>query len=239
MESSKEVAKSLAYSRTMKKVLAGFVSFSVFLSLIVLGTPASASVVKNGELILTLPDSIAISGSEVGSGNNPRECSLKASLDSQPGTVIPLRAGVVVGLTDSTGYVVDSGYATANVEGLTHLDIEMVFRCGKGSGAVTLKGPYKFTTSWTGVPGWPFSPDTPVSVTFGASASTPSPAPSPTTSKAGAPAPAPAPTVTVTASPSVDTLQLLAEVQSLKSQLSNLKNKVKKICSVKPKPKGC
>ena len=60
--------------------------------------------------------------------------------------------------------------------------------------------------------------------------------------------PAPTPTVTVTATPEPaptvyltnpedDTLREL--VKSLQSQVSMLNSKVKKICSAKPKPKGC
>ena len=60
--------------------------------------------------------------------------------------------------------------------------------------------------------------------------------------------PAPAPTVTITATPApaptvyvtnpVDTT-LSDSVKSLKSQLSKLNSKLKKICAAKPKPKGC
>ena len=130
-------------------------------------TAAQAATLQAENLVLTLPDSVAISGSELGSANNPRKCLIKASLDSKPGTTIPLRAGATVNFVDSTGYGIDNGYAIANVEGLTHLDIVLVFKCGNGSGTATLKGPYKFTTIWNGIPGWPFSPDSPVNVTFG------------------------------------------------------------------------
>ena len=57
--------------------------------------------------------------------------------------------------------------------------------------------------------------------------------------------PTPAPTVTVTATPAPIYItnpadQTLADlVTSLKSQLSLLNSKLKKICAVKPKPKGC
>ena len=130
-------------------------------------TPAQASTLQTENLILTLPDSVSISGTEVGGANNPRRCSIKASLDSKSGTTIPLRAGAVVNLVDSTGYGIDNGYAIADVEGLTHLDIVMVFKCGNGSGTATLKGPYKFTTIWRGLTGLPFAPDTPVNLVFG------------------------------------------------------------------------
>ena len=51
--------------------------------------------------------------------------------------------------------------------------------------------------------------------------------------------PQPAPTVTVTATPSANSINLAVQVESLKSQISSLKNQIKKICSRKPKPKGC
>lgn len=130
-------------------------------------TSAQASTLQTENLILTLPDSVSISGSELGASNNPRKCSIKASLDSKPGTTIPLRAGAVVNFVDSTGFGIDSGYAIADVEGLTRLDIVMVFKCGNGIGTATLKGPYKFTTIWRGTSGTPFAPDTTVNVTFG------------------------------------------------------------------------
>ena len=74
------------------------------------------------------------------------------------------------------------------------------------------------------------------------------PAPAPTVTVTAIPAPAPTVTVTVTATPapaptvySVNPAdQTLSDlVKSLKSQVSLLNSKVKKICSVKPKPKGC
>jgi len=60
--------------------------------------------------------------------------------------------------------------------------------------------------------------------------------------------PAPAPTVTITATPApAPTVYvtnpadatLADSVKSLKSQLSKLNSKLKKICAAKPKPKGC
>jgi hypothetical protein len=223
----------------MRKAIAGVVSVSIFISLVILASPTSANVITNGDLVLTLPESVAISGTELGSSTNPRRCSIKASLDSKPGTFIPLRAGAVVSFRDSTDFQIDSGYAVADVEGLTHLDIVMVFKCGNGSGTATLKGPYKFSTIWRGFSGPPFTPDIPVIVTFGGSSSEPSPAPTPLTSKSESPTPTPTPTVTVTATSSVDSQRLLAEVQALKAQVSVLKIRIKKICGVKPKPKGC
>jgi len=51
--------------------------------------------------------------------------------------------------------------------------------------------------------------------------------------------PKPAPTVTVTAEPSLDLENLNLLLETLKTQNSNLTKKIKKICSAKPKPKGC
>jgi hypothetical protein len=73
-----------------------------------------------------------------------------------------------------------------------------------------------------------------------------SPAPTPTVTVTAKPSPAP--TVTVTAIPApAPTVYvtnpadatLADSVKSLKSQLSMLNSKLKKICAAKPKPKGC
>lgn len=187
---------------------------------------AHGSTLENENLILTLPDSVAISGTETGSSGNRRSCSIKASLDSKPGTTIPLRAGAVVNLVDSTGYSVDSGFSIADVEGLTRLEIVMVFKCGNGDGSVTLKGPYRFTTIWRGLAGLPFAPDTPVKVTFGSVVASPTPTPTPV--------PTPSPTTTpidsskaalASALESVATLtatnaELKAQIASLNAQLA-------------------
>jgi len=82
---------------------------------------------------------------------------------------------------------------------------------------------------------------------------TPAPAPTVTVTAAPAPAPtvtvtatpAPAPTVTVTATPAPIYIEnptnqgLTSLVTKLNSQVKLLNAKVKKICAVKPKPKGC
>jgi len=60
------------------------------------------------------------------------------------------------------------------------------------------------------------------------------PAPAPTVTVTATPAPSPTPTVT---NPTDQTLRDL--VTSLISQIGLLNAKVKKICAVKPKPKGC
>jgi hypothetical protein len=82
---------------------------------------------------------------------------------------------------------------------------------------------------------------------------TPTPTPTVTVTRTPAPAPtvtvtatpAPAPTVTVTATPAPIYIENPADqtltdlVTKLKSEVKALQAKVKKICAVKPKPKGC
>jgi hypothetical protein len=72
---------------------------------------------------------------------------------------------------------------------------------------------------------------------------TATPAPAPTVTVTATPAPAP--TVTVTATPAPIYIENPADqtltnlVTKLNSEVKILKAKVKKICAVKPKPKGC
>ena len=183
---------------------------------------AHGSTLENENLILTLPDSVAISGTETGGSGNRRSCSIKASLDSKPGTTIPLRAGAVVNLVDSTGYSVDSGFSIADVEGLTRLEIQMVFKCGNGDGSVTLKGPYRFTTIWRGLAGLPFAPDTPVKVTFGSvvASPTPTPTPSATTTPIDSSKAALASALESVGTLTVTNAELKAQIASLNAQLA-------------------
>jgi len=71
---------------------------------------------------------------------------------------------------------------------------------------------------------------------------TATPAPAPTVTVTAKPSPAPTVTVTATPAPAPTTFpdkKLTALVTSLNSQIKLLTAKVKKICVVKPKPKGC
>jgi hypothetical protein len=72
---------------------------------------------------------------------------------------------------------------------------------------------------------------------------TPTPAPTPTPKPTPAPTPTPKPIVTVTPKQepnmSSEVLQLKTQVALLQNQLKTLQAKVTKICSAKPKPKGC
>ena len=85
--------------------------------------------------------------------------------------------------------------------------------------------PFNFTERTTVLP----TPAPTVTVTA-------TPAPAPTVTVTATPAPAPAPTVYIT-NPSDKNLADL--VTSLKGQVNLLNAKLKKICAVKPKPKGC
>ena len=87
------------------------------------------------------------------------------------------------------------------------------------------------------------------------SSSTPVPLPNPTVTVTKTPAPAPtvtvtatpapAPTVTVTATPESDNfykseaVRLQTELITLQIKYDSLNTKIKKICSIKPKPKNC
>jgi hypothetical protein len=69
---------------------------------------------------------------------------------------------------------------------------------------------------------------------------TATPAPAPTVTVTATPAPAP--TVTVTARPTIDGVDvalLNTKISGINNQLKTLNAKIKKICSAKPKPKGC
>jgi len=134
---------------------------------------AQASVLKAGNLNITFPDTVVITGNEIGTGS--RNCTYKIIVDSDAGTTIPLRATVVVNLVDNLGVTLDNGYTQATVEGLTHMEFIGVFHC---SGAIgTLKSPYKFSGTVMGVPNvWP-SIEAPVTVKFIDKVSEPTPEP--------------------------------------------------------------
>jgi len=216
----------------------------VLLTLLLYGQESSmASMSQTANLSLTLPDTVTISGLEVGSSLNARKCTINGSLDAMTGTTIPLRGGVAVSFQDATGYSIDSGYATANVEGLTHLDIVMVFHCGNGDGSATLKGPYKFSITWIGIPGAePFVPPMPVSVVFKGDATSQVPNSVPTPSVTNSPMP----NASSTKQPSdllseaesqiskliAENAAQATEIDALNSQIKNLKDQLANIESV-------
>jgi hypothetical protein len=142
----------------MKKVVAFML---VFVYLFQQDLPANAAVVNYGNLRITLPDTVVITGSET--GTDKRSCTFQISVDAAPGTTIPLRASVNIGLQDSLGTSIDSGYSMATVEGLTHQEFIGVFHC---SNIGTLKPPYKFSGAIFGIPNlWP-NIEAPVNVNF-------------------------------------------------------------------------
>ena len=168
--------------------------------------PAEASVIKFGNLNITLPDSVTITGAEVGTG--ARNCSFKVSVDADAGTTIPLRAMVVVNLVDALGTTIDNNYSQATVEGLTHQEFTGVFHCNASVG--TLKPPYKFSGSVLGVPSssLPFI-EAPVTVTF--VTATPSASPTPTATKSSSQDEAQALNLLNQYTPKVATLEKLKE----------------------------
>ena len=85
-------------------------------------------------------------------------------------------------------------------------------------------------------------------ITFLSRSATPTASPTPAPTVTVTATPAPAPTVTVTATPAPAPTVYLTNpsdknlsdlVSSLKSQVNLLNAKIKKICAVRPKPKGC
>lgn len=222
------------------------ISFSVvalFFSVLFPAT-SSASGIDIGNFIVTVPDSITVTGQEVGTGS--RNCTFNASLDAKPGFVIPLRGGVVISLIDSLNTSIDNGYTLAEVEGLTHLDVKGVFHCAASSG--TLKPPYKFSIMPRGLPSTQvFGYESPVTLQFVQTTPTPKP------SVSASPTPTPSATSTSGGSSNAELAiateriaSLQSENESLKSRLSlanaSLKlvnSKLAKICGAKPKPRGC
>lgn len=66
--------------------------------------------------------------------------------------------------------------------------------------------------------------------------------PTPTITITATPSPVPTPTITITATPSsllFENITLKSEIAKIKGDLGALNSKLKKICSYKPKPKGC
>lgn len=117
------------------------ISFALILSLMIpVISPANANVFNFANLIVTLPDSVSITGSDTGTG--VRKCIIKGSIDAAPGTTIPLRAGASVIIYDSLLTRLNSAYAAASVEGLTHLDLVFSENCSPVPG--TVKPPYRW-----------------------------------------------------------------------------------------------
>jgi hypothetical protein len=121
---------------------------------------------------------------------------------------------------------------------ITHAKVTVTF--GYGSKHQTTRKVQEVSVSQLGNPN-PIHVATPTA--------TPAPAPTPTPTPSVTPTPTPTPTVTVTATPSSSATvpswvsnQLDAnklQIEALETDNRNLKAKLKKICSAKPKPKGC
>ena len=191
------------YGLSMKRIISIAMVIGLLSQIV---NPAEASVIKFGNLNITLPDSVTITGAEVGTG--ARNCSFKVSVDADAGTTIPLRAMVVVNLVDALGTTIDNNYSQATVEGLTHQEFTGVFHCNASVG--TLKPPYKFSGSVLGVPSssLPFI-EAPVTVTF--VTATPSASPTPTATKSSSQDEAQALNLLNQYTPKVATLEKLKE----------------------------
>jgi hypothetical protein len=191
------------YGLSMKRIISIAMVIGLLSQIV---NPAEASVIKFGNLNITLPDSVTITGAEVGTG--ARNCSFKVSVDADAGTTIPLRAMVVVNLVDALGTTIDNNYSQATVEGLTHQEFIGVFHCNASVG--TLKPPYKFSGTVSGVPSssLPFI-EAPVTVTF--VTATPSASPTPTATKSSSQDEAQALNLLNQYTPKVATLEKLKE----------------------------
>ena len=191
------------YGLSMKRIISIAMVIGLLSQIV---NPAEASVIKFGNLNITLPDSVTITGAEVGTG--ARNCSFKVSVDADAGTTIPLRAMVVVNLVDALGTTIDNNYSQATVEGLTHQEFTGVFHCNASVG--TLKPPYKFSGTVSGVPSssLPFI-EAPVTVSF--VTATPSASPTPTAAKSSSQDEAQALNLLNQYTPKVATLEKLKE----------------------------
>ena len=191
------------YGFSMKRIISIAMVIGLLSQIV---NPAEASVIKFGNLNITLPDSVTITGAEVGTG--ARNCSFKVSVDADAGTTIPLRAMVVVNLVDALGTTIDNNYSQATVEGLTHQEFTGVFHCNASVG--TLKPPYKFSGTVSGVPSssLPFI-EAPVTVSF--VTATPSASPTPTATKSSSQDEAQALNLLNQYTPKVATLEKLKE----------------------------
>lgn len=145
---------------------------------------ANASVFNFVNLIITLPDSVSITGSEVGTG--VRKCTIKGSIDAAPGTTIPLRAGASVIIYDSLLTRLNSAREAASVEGLTHLDLIFGENCSPVPG--TVKPPYMWGINVFMVPcDSRCSVDAPVNINFVSSTYLPTPTPTPVSTPSSKP----------------------------------------------------
>ena len=130
----------------MKNLHKGKILFVASLALLQLVAPvhsANSVEVQVGKLVFSVPDSVIVTGSEV--GLSERNCAIKVTVDALAGETIPLRGGVNVNLLDSLNTIIDSGYSSALVEGLTRQEFVLFFRCNNTNG--TLKPPYRFEIS--------------------------------------------------------------------------------------------
>jgi hypothetical protein len=207
---------------------------AVLLAILTLQIPQSALAqeLQIGNVKVNLPDEITVTGYE--SGTEERNCAIKVTMDADAGTTIPLRGSVTLILRDSLGTTFDQGDATALVEGLTRLELRGAFSCNANRG--TLKPPYTFVLFHRLIPN-PASITVPVKINF------------------VAPAPKATPTPTITSNPKVRDgeavalaqntelkvrlAQLESQMKAIQSALLKANQKLTKICSVKPKPKGC
>lgn len=197
---------------------------------------AQAKEIQLGNLKLNLPDEISVTGYE--SGTESRNCTLKFTVKADAGTTIPLRGGVSIQLRDSLYASIDSFYNQATVEGLTELVLQSAFNCYASSG--TLKPPYTFSVIALNLPGVsPFLDPVPVRLNF--TAPTPKATPTPTLIVTATPKMSDSEAVTLSQNAELKArlTQLESRFKTIQAALLKANQKLTKICSAKPKPKGC
>lgn len=181
---------------------------------------ANSAEVQVGDLTVSLPDTVKVTGSEI--GLSERSCTIKVTIDVKAGETIPLKGGVNVTLYDSLNTIIDTGYSSAQVEGLVRQEFVAFFRCNNTN--ATLKPPYRFDVTTRDGNSW--IPNIPVNLVFipkvDTSTQTAKPEPSANVSTPNPPTPKP-----VVVSPPRST------ITCMKGKLT------KKVTAVKPKcPNG-
>ena len=214
----------------MKRII----PLAVLLAILTLLVPqtAQAKEVQLGNVKINLPDEITVTGYE--SGTEARNCSIKVALDADPGTTIPLRGTVTMILRDSLGTTFDQGGAIATVEGLTRLELQGAFGCDANRG--TLKPPYTIVLFNNLSPN-STSPSIPVKLNF----VPPAPKPTPTPMMSSNPKVRDGESVALAQNAELKArlTQLESQLKAIQSALLKANQKLTKICSAKPKPKGC
>lgn len=197
----------------MKKTLSSSLVLSLAL-VAFLVTPAKAAEVTFDGYIMTIPDEIVITGSEV---DGQRKCEFTISVRSTSGQAIPLRSKFWFELYDSLGANIDVALAEVAYSGV----LEQLGRSGNNcnSAAGQLVGPYSYRALVVGQTSQQWQER------FG-QVLVRWEAPKPVTP--------PAPLT-----PAQEVALLKSQIKDAQAFLKSVQAKLKKVCAKRPKPKGC